>query len=564
MGRIAILDEVTVGQIAAGEVIERPASVVKELLENSLDAGATHIEVVCEEGGCRQITVADDGCGMDAEDAVLALQPHATSKIRTVRDLPHLRTFGFRGEALASIAAVSTLELVTRERGAECGVRLTARAGTITNLQEVGAPEGTRITVRHLFQNLPVRRRALRRPATEFGYISDCVGQYIVGFPQVAFCLRHNGETVLHHRGSHDRAQSVVSVFGAEVARQMIRVERTGGACAVEGFVSHPAFTRGTRAWQWFYVNGRPVRSRTLAHAVEQAYHTLLPVGRFPIVLLLFTLDSALVDVNVHPTKSEVRFFAEGELHRLAEQAIRQALQTAEWTAATGSAGKAPLAQDAPSSAPVAQESALFPPSLPAGEAAATPDIPQARAQIHNTYILAEGPQGLFIIDQHTAHERSLFEQLMSGRAEDLLRPMPLVVPLVVSLTTREANAVGENLEVLRGLGFALERFGRNAFLVRSVPAALGHADCDTLLRDTIEELLQEQAPHTLEKRREKVASLLACRSAVKAGQRLTLQEMQAIVRGLYELQSRFTCQHGRPTAILLSREELEKRFHRS
>ncbi|MBI3947256.1 MAG: DNA mismatch repair endonuclease MutL [Armatimonadetes bacterium] len=568
MSRIAILDEATIGQIAAGEVIERPASLVKELLENSLDAGARRIEVVCEEGGCRRVSVVDDGCGMEREDAVLALQPHATSKIRTARDLSRVRTLGFRGEALASIASVSSVELVTRLRGAESGARLTARAGRITDLEEVGAPEGTAVTVRDLFLNAPVRRRYLRSPTTEFGYISDCVGQYVIAHPEVALRLVHGGETALHHPGSGERLDAVVSVFGAEAARQVLPVAAPGETCAVEGFVSRPGFTRGTRAWQWFYANGRPVRSRALAHAVERAYHTLVPAGRFPVALLLFTLDSALVDVNVHPAKSEVRFLSEGDLHRFTERAVRQALQGVDLTTHLGappapSAG-APLPEAADASGTPAPAAAL-PLSWEASAAGSrAPGLPEARAQIHDTYILAEGPQGLFIIDQHTAHERSLFEQLMSGCATDLLRPMPLTVPFVLSLTSREANAARGNLEALRSLGFALDPFGRDAFLVRSVPAALGGGGCETALRDTIEELLQEQAPQTLDARREKVAALLACRSAVKAGDRLTLQEMQAIVRGLYEFQSRFTCQHGRPTVILLSREELEKRFHRS
>ncbi len=572
MSRIAILDEATVGQIAAGEVVERPASVVKELLENSVDAGAGRVAVEVEEGGCRRITVTDDGCGMERDDAVLALQRYATSKIRDARDLAHVQTLGFRGEALASIAAVSDVEMVTRARGAESGFRLLARGGVITDLQEVGAPEGTSIAVEHLFFNTPVRRRYLRSPATELGYISDCVAQCALAHPEVGFQLRHAGEVVLHHAGSGGLADAIVAVFGAEAARQMLPVEDPGEQYAVKGFVSRPAFTRGTRTWQWFFVNGRPVRSKVLLHAVEQGYHTLVPSGRFPVAALLLRIAPELVDANVHPAKSEVRFLSESDAHRLVARAVRATLDAADLTPQVGipsplllgppdagTQATLPLSPPGPLAAPAQAMLPLEPADGTAGPA----PLPEARAQIHNTYILAEGPEGLFIIDQHTAHERSLFEQLLTGRAGDLLQPLPLAVPFVVSLAAREAAVLRENLEPLRAVGFALEPFGRDAFLVRSVPAAVGAGDAEAALRDTIEELLQERTPQSLDDRREKVAALMACRSAVKAGDHLTLQEMQAIIRGLYALQTRATCQHGRPTVILLSRDELEKRFGR-
>lgn len=567
MGRIAILDESTVGQIAAGEVIERPVSVVKELIENSLDAGATRIEVACEEGGRGALRVDDDGWGMDRDDAVLALQPHATSKLRDAHDLPRIATFGFRGEALASIAAVSAIELITRPRAADSGVRLCARGGVITDLQEVGAPAGTSITVRDLFFNAPVRRRYLRAPSTELSHLGDCVGQCLVAHPEVAFRLTHAGETLLHHGGGGLRRDAVAAVFGAEAARQLVAVEVAGAQCAATGFISPPAFTRGTRGWQWLFVNGRPIRSKVLTHAIDQAYHTLLPGGRFPVVILLLRLDPALVDVNVHPAKSEVRFLLEGELHRFVARALREALDAADLTPRMGAPppasgpppGERSPAAAAPAAAVGAPASAL---PLPFDPTPTAPAPPEVRAQIHNTFILAEGPEGLFIIDQHTAHERRLFEQIMSGGG-DLLRPQPLAVPFVLSLAAREAAALRAHLDALQASGFLLEAFGHDAFLVRSVPAALEGAPCEAVLRDIVEELLQNQVSPTLEARREKLASLLACRGAVKAGDRLTLPEMQAIVRGLYQLQTRATCQHGRPTVILLSREELERRFHR-
>ncbi|NLC58178.1 MAG: DNA mismatch repair endonuclease MutL [Armatimonadetes bacterium] len=549
MSRIALLDEATIGQIAAGEVVERPVSIVKELVENSIDAGATRIAVAAEEGGCRRLVVTDDGCGLTRDEVVLALQRHATSKLRTARDLSRVRTLGFRGEALASIAAVSAVEVVTRPPDATSGVRLLARGGIITDLQEVGAPAGTRVTVHDLFFNVPVRRRYLRSPATELSYIADCVSQYALAHPEIAFRLTHAGETVVHHGGSGTLADAVVAIFGAEAARQMLPVTLDGEQCALSGVVSPPAFTRGTRAWQWFFVNGRPIRSRVLAHAVEQAYHTLVPSGRYPVAVLLLTLNPQLFDANVHPAKSEVRFLAGGDLHRFVHRAVRETLEAADLTPRVGS--PVPPLQAAPALS--------FPATTPP---AATP--PEVRAQLHDTYILAETQDGLFIIDQHTAHERALFEQLMAGSADDLTRPQALTVPFVLSLAAHEAAAVREHLETLSAVGFALEPFGREAFLVRSVPAALAQFDGEAVLREVVEELLEERSPQSVEARREKVIARIACRSAVKAGDRLTLPEMQAIVRGLYDLRSRFTCQHGRPTAILLSRDELERRFHRT
>lgn len=569
MGRIAILDEATIGQIAAGEVIERPVSVVKELLENSIDAGARRITISVEEGGCRAITVVDDGEGMERDDAVLALQRHATSKIRDARDLAAARTLGFRGEALASIAAISALEIITRARGAVSGVRLAARGGTIADLQEAGAPEGTGITVRHLFFNTPVRRRYLKSPATELGHIADCVAQYAVAHPSIGFRLSHSGETLLATAGQGNLFDAIVAILGADSGRQLIPIDQPGELCSLSGYIARPTLTRGTRSGQWFFVNARPIRSRVIAHAVEQAYHTLVPSGRHPIAVLLLTMDPALVDVNVHPSKSEVRFLSEGEVHRFVSHALREALGRLDLTprldAHSGgslpSAGASPP-PDHPDSGHDASEAPA--PALPFPEGNAcgrTP--PQARAQIHDTYILAEGEDGLLIIDQHTAHERALFEQILSGTAGDLMRPLPLAVPFVLNLDTRQASALRDSLDALHAAGFSLHPFGRDAYLVRAVPAALADTDCESLLRDAIEEILSGSAPRSIEARREQIASFLACRGAVKSGDRLTLQEMQAIIRGLYALPSRFTCQHGRPTAILLSREELARRFNR-
>ncbi|MDH7570779.1 MAG: DNA mismatch repair endonuclease MutL, partial [Armatimonadota bacterium] len=550
-----------VNKIAAGEVVERPASVVKELVENSLDAGASRIDVSVERGGLDLVRVADNGCGIPAEELELAVAPHATSKIRSAAQIAAVQTFGFRGEALASIAAVSELELVTRQRGAPAGVRLLAHGGIITDLLETGAPEGTAVTVRALFFNAPVRRRYLRSPATELAHVADAVGRSLISHPEVAIRLSHGGESILHHNGNGSLADAVAAVFGPETARQMIPLEVTGAPFAATGLLAPPSLTRGTRAWQWLFVNGRPIRSKVLTHALEQGYHTLTPPGRFPVAVLLLRVDPGLVDVNVHPAKSEVRLLLESEAHRFVARAVRQTLEAADLT---------PRVEGAPAPPSLSGEAGLepsSPPPLPLewddpAEGVAN-HLPEARAQIHNTYILAEGPEGLFIVDQHTAHERSLFEQFMSGAESEVCRPLALTVPFVLSLAPREAAALRENRDALVSVGFTLEPFGNHAFLVRTVPAALAGSPVEGVLRDTIEELLQEPGPRTLEARRERLAALMACRGAVKAGHRLTLQEMQAILRGLYALPSRFTCQHGRPTVILLSREELERRFQR-
>jgi len=593
--RINVLDTSIANKIAAGEVIERPASVVKELVENAIDAGAQHIEVEVEAGGKRLIQLRDDGCGMSQRDVVVAFQRHATSKLHCLEDLFRVTTLGFRGEALPSIASGSQVQVTTREPGQAIGTRLTLEGGEVTDLAEVGCPPGTTFVVRNLFFNTPARLKFLRTDATELGHISALLARFTLSHSHLSFVLTHNGQELLRHLADSDPRSALISVYGKDAAQQMLPVESRHPSLTITGFISKPSLTRANRNQQNFFVNRRQVRNRSLTHAVAEAYRGLMSNGRFPLVVLTLELDPEVVDVNVHPTKSEVRFTRENEIHALVYRAVRDTLAAAQLVpslavtappptggaSASSSRGGLPLSVERatgfqPSSASTdlfhrvfTEKAGLQPSTDSTTPGAPLPDRPRTSlslrplGQIRNTYILCESEDGLLIVNQHRAHERVLMQQEIECRKKEKLESQALTVPVTLNLSHREATCLGENLELLRQLGFDLEPFGRDAFLLRKVPLVLTGQDYEEALRDLLDELLSATGASPLARREEAVKAMLSCRAAIKAGDALTPAEIDRLLTDLQQTDNPYVCPHGQPIIVGISHHELDRKFER-
>jgi DNA mismatch repair protein MutL len=571
---IVILDAATASKIAAGEVIERPASVVKELVENALDAGARRVEVEVREAGRELIRVSDDGCGMTRQDAALALERYATSKIRSADDLHAVSTFGFRGEALPSIAAVSHLTMVTRPTDAEAGVRLAAVGGEVVEVEEVGAPVGTQISVSRLFYNTPARLKFLKSDSVETGHIVEVMTRFLFSNRGVTFRLTQDGREILQHAGAPDLRASVLSAWGRELAEGMLPVELAIPGMTIHGLVSGLQVYRASRNRQFVFINGRWVRNRTLTHALDDAYRGALPESRHPAAVLLLEIEPGAVDVNVHPTKGEVRLSREWEVHHLVSRAVREAL-AGEGTGAHGDLSRA-YAPSAAAAGPIPGGPAM---ALPGGWAGTlvAPGVMSAAfraqgggqlelrplAQLRQTYILAEGNQGLLLVDQHRAQERIYYERFTQARLSQGRDKQSLLSPAVVQLGPREASVLGQQMEELAALGFELESFGTDAYLVRGVPAELARTDPATLVKDLAEELTAEASESSVERRRERILITLSCRSAVKAGDPLTYDEMVELLQALTGTARPYTCPHGWPIVMTISNFEIDRKFNR-
>ncbi len=528
-------------RIAAGEVVERPASVVKELIENSLDAGATVISVEIRDGGLSLIRVSDDGCGISRADLPHALERFATSKVHSLADLEAITTLGFRGEALSSIAAVARLEVLTRTREELEGSRL--RADGV--VEPAASPAGTSVTVRDLFYNTPARRKFLKSPMREGELVRQTVVRYALACPAVAFRLVVNGrESFVAPPASP--LERIGAALGRDVAAEMVPISWEAADLRIEGYVSRPTLGRRDRQGQFFFINGRPVRSGLLAVMVERPYAGRLPPERRPLAVVHIRLDPRLVDVNVHPRKAEVRLSQERSVYGALTRAVEEAL------------------------APYPRQEEGFPTlAWPFAEVAPEPEeVREARAeymtgrleplgQLNNAYIVARGPEGLLIVDQHAAHEQVLFERLLGGE-----RPHPLVPPMQVTLTAQEGEWLEPFLPALAGLGMELEPFGRYTYLIRTLPAPLERTDPRELLEGVLEELpaFRRLGP---EEARERLAMKLACTAAVRAGDVLSLEEMERLLDEWASLWSPATCPHGRPAFVLLTVEELERRLMR-
>jgi DNA mismatch repair protein MutL len=590
---IHLLSDDLVSKIAAGEVIERPASVVKELIENSIDAGAREIKIEIRGGGQRLIRVSDDGCGIPAAEVALAFARHATSKLNSVDDLFRLQTLGFRGEALPSIAAVSRVTLITRARAESVGTQMRVEGGKIIEQRAQGAPAGTIVTVEDLFRYVPARLKFLKTPATETARIVELVHAYAMAFPALHFSLVSDDRLLFQSPGTGALFDVLVKVFGIEVASQMLHVSPSGFQKAappasdlqpetfnlqpetlqVTGFVSPPSLTRATRKYMFFFVNHRWVQDHTLQHAVIEAYHTALMVGRLPMVMLDIVLPSDAVDVNVHPAKSQVRFRDAQAVFRAVQYAVRATLTahapipnitfthsvpTDERRATNDTQRAIELQRPLPTTSHPSPSDAA---SISNLQSSALPML-RVLGQILSTYIIAEGPDGLYLIDQHAAHERVLYEQLMAEHASATIATQALLEPLVLHLTPAQAAALETHRTALESVGFQFEDFGAHTLLLRAVPAAMRAGDPREALARILDELEQGEMP--LEKSAEAHLIASVCRGiAVRGGQVLSLEEMRELVRRLEQTSAPRTCPHGRPTMIQLSIGQLQKEFGR-
>lgn len=578
---VRLLSPETIGKIAAGEVVERPVSVVKELIENAIDAGATEINVEIEEGGTRLIRVSDNGVGMDAESLALAVQRHATSKLQSFDDLDSLHTLGFRGEALPSIGAVSRLEITTSEADASSGSRLIVDFGNVQPVRPDAAPTGTTVTVRDLFGNVPARRKFLRQPGTEATYISRMIGAYAGQRSDIRWSLTTDGRRAVATDGRGDDLTAAVGVYGTELAEEALPLtaldeESAVPGVSVTGWVSSPRVTRSHRQSMFFFVNGRLIQHRALQYALEEAYHSLIMVGRHPLTMVRIELDPAAVDVNVHPTKAEVKFADERAVARAVQRATHQALlkqsqnvlpevrfnespgfprpisQTAFPDIPPNPEFRSPLGQQRHSQIPDEEPTA---PAHPSG-------VPMMRVlgQVGGTYIIAEGPDGLFMIDQHAAHERVMYEKIQAQMAERAVDRQPMLDPLVLELPPDELVAFERSVEELKAIGFDVERFGEQSIVIREIPAIVRGVDIGERMHEILQELVAGGAGDSW---LDSVAISAACHTAIRAGQTLSLMEMRELVAQLERTQQPRACGHGRPTMLHMSQIELERQFSR-
>lgn len=618
--RIHALPTQLINQIAAGEVVERPASVVKELVENCFDAGATQVVIDVEQGGIQLIKIRDNGCGIEKEDLPLALSRHATSKIASLKDLEQVLSMGFRGEALPSISSVSRLVLISRVAEADCAWRVSADGREVDfNPQPDPHPPGTTIEVRDLFYNTPARRKFLKAEKTEFAHIETLIKRMALSRFDIGFMLQHNQREVLNFRPAvtqADQEQRVASICGTLFLENSVSIDYAASGLQLWGWVGLPTFSRSQQDMQYFYVNGRLIKDKLVAHAIKQAYQDVLYHGRHPVFVLYLTLDPTLVDVNAHPTKMEVRFregrlvhdFLFSALHRclgevrpstqLANPSITQtfeALAPLEMTDFTSraadhnitearlrSTGSAPgerassgmkyaaqhyqmplpveeqMASYAQLMPDVHHDSAVQPPSV-------NPEYPlgQAIAHIHNIYILAETPTGVILVDAHAAHERVTYERLKQQFHQGTVASQPLLLPIKMQVSPQEADLAETESEVFSAFGFEINRSGPETLVLRAAPALLGQSDFETLVRDVLADLLTHGISERVQAQHHAVLAKMACHGSVRAQRRLTLPEMNALLRDMERTERSGQCNHGRPTWIELSKQELDKFFLR-
>lgn len=652
MGIIRVLDDHVANQIAAGEVVERPASVVKELVENAIDAGASRIDVVIEEGGLELIRVQDNGSGMQPDDCELAFSRHATSKIAGGKDLFQIRTLGFRGEALPSIAAVAKVECTTSHETSGLGRKLVIEGGSVLAFEETAAAKGTTFSVKDLFYNTPARLKYMKTIQTELGHISDAMYRIAMGHPDIAFSLKHNGNELLRTLGAGDRLQVIAAVYGTATAKAMLAVQGEHPDYTLQGFVSKPELTRANRQAISLFLNGRFIRNYALSHAIMNAYHTFLPVNRYPLAVLCIEMDPELVDVNVHPSKLEVRFSKEGELVQFVEACVRKTLEqqvlipqgakpmssgaineqvvqeqmelyrpnaaTAGFPpefakpvsrASAVPAPTPPIAPTAPADTspsyarsiepgvsgskpqPASSTSSAFTGSggsterrHPAGSQAmsydriasmlpdpaseAAPSVPafpklEPIGQLHGTYLVAQNERGLYLVDQHAAHERIHYEYYYDKFGQPAEASQELLLPITLEFTSAEAEAIAGKLPLFEQVGVYMEPFGGNAFLVRALPHWFPKNEEKLLIEEMAEWVLAERKSVNLSKLREKAAILCSCKASIKANQSLSTQESEALLDRLAACRNPYTCPHGRPIVVSFSTYELEKMFKR-
>jgi DNA mismatch repair protein MutL len=607
MSKIRILPDALASQVAAGEVVERPAAVVRELVENSLDAGASHVEVHVQRGGTALIRIVDNGSGMDREDALLCLERHATSKIRTKEDLAAISTFGFRGEALPSIASVSRFRLATRTADALAGTEIEVNGGRMSGVRDYGGAPGTMIEVRSLFYNVPARRKFLRTENTEYAHLEQQFRLHAIANPQSAFTLTRDGEVVFHLPATEDMLERIRGLVGDDLALRLIpvpREERRG--ITVHGFIGGPGLSRSGKQQQITFLNGRPIESPSIHYGLREGYHTALMKGQYPVTFLFIEMDPHAFDINVHPAKKEARFHDGIAVREVVALAVNHALaqsrrlpeghpssradrQPADTVPPPSSEVPRPATPDvtqtllpipkaeqhalrADWSAPVARP-APPPPierdSEPAPVSAAK-DKPESEADtfriigvLNNLYVLMEGKEGLVLMDQHAAHERVMFEKMRTAMEQDGVPSQRLLIPLTLQVSPREADLLTRNLEALSKLGIEAQPFGPNIFKIDAIPTFLKTDDPLAWLNQVIEELSALSSKSSSLRLGEDMIATTACRHAVKANDILAGPELRALLQDMFKCEMPYCCPHGRPTLIQISYPELERKFGR-
>jgi len=580
---IRLLSSEVSSQIAAGEVVERPASVVKELTENSLDAGAKNISISILDAGRTLVEIADDGHGIPAGELDLAAARHATSKLVQSDDLFHIRTLGFRGEALASIGSVSHMTLTSRVASAKEGARLRVNGGASEKVEKVGAPVGTVVRVENLFYNVPARLKFLKTDMTERRAIDSLITRYALAYPQVRFKVMDGKQVTLQTAGDGDRRAILAALYGVDVAKQMLEVLASEDGMTLTGFISPVSLTRSNRKEITFFINGRWVQEVSLSSALLQAYHTLLMVGRYPLTALFLDMVPEDVDVNVHPTKAEVRFRAQDKVFSFVQRSVRKALlaYTPVPSVSPQLWGSRTRDEELPSRQAgidwsIAHDEQLSVgsdelrdtrdelPSTVHGQRAFSTGVPLLRliGQIGSTYLVAEGPDGLYLIDQHAAHERVLFEKLMAQHENKSILSQSLLAPEIVTLPPQSAKLLGGQLPFLNHFGFEVEEFGTNTFQVRAMPTLFAGGSPAMALKALVEDFEEDESPLQAEVEA-RLAARVCKRLAVKAGQALTSEEQRSLLNDLEACQSPRTCPHGRPTMIHLTVDMLERQFGR-
>lgn len=593
-GSIHVLSDEVVNKIAAGEVVDRPASVLKEVMENALDAGATRIEVDLQAGGRKAIVVSDDGSGMSRDDALLCVERHATSKIRDVDDIENVSTLGFRGEAMAAIAAVSRFTLTTRPAGAETGTELTMSGGRILDVREAGCPPGTTVAVRNLFFNVPARRKFLRTEQTELAHARQVFLVYALSHPQVALRLSVDDREVYRLSGGATLADRVRELFGHELVAALRPLEFAGDQVRLRGLAGLPQATRGDRTEQYIFVNGRPASAPVVNFAIGEAYQTLVPRGRHPVLFLFIEVPPDQVDVNVHPTKKEIRFRHPSQVRDALIQGLREAvtlnregapavqeLMTAARAAPALSVPDLPSlpAFAYPRMAPPGEGAPRTPVPPSTDPAAAQPEAEEAAraskseapwswcrilGQAGGLYVVLETEDGLIVMDPHAAHERILYEKFMREVTEHRVKSQGLLTPETVDLPPERALHARRNMDLLRAMGFGISEFGGDTFVVDALPVCLGNASAVSVLAEVAASLEAGGNRGGTERWAEERVAQAACKAAVKARDRLSVQEIEHLVLDLARAEMPYTCPHGRPTIIFLGFSELERKFGRA
>lgn len=582
MNDIKILPDNLINQISAGEVVERPSSVIKELIENSIDAGATAITIEIENGGKSKIVVLDNGTGIKKEDLPLAIERHATSKIKTVEDLFKISTMGFRGEALASIASVSKLIISSRTSGFDNGYKLKVSGGKSEDIEVCGMPNGTKIEVENLFYNTPARLKYLKTDSTEVEHCSRYITEISLCFNYIHFKLIIDGKVAIDLPAVNDHFQRVSQVFGPNLAKEMLPVQWFGSEIKIEGFVGKPSVARASKASQYLFINDRPVESTAISKAVQIAYSSLLPAQKFPIYILQISLPFEKIDVNVHPRKKEVRFINQSEIFSAVQSAIKKLFETSVMAPSIEGQERSYwntenlFNETAQSQSSTIQDSLNFANQferefsrLHTSTGSAYNSVSKEQyfsvleplCQIANSYILAKDDRGLIVIDQHAAHERVMYEMFL-GRSERSTTSQPLLSPLAIDLLPHEKAILEREIKTLQKTGFEIESFGGNTFTITSVPSPLKDENIEKILKDVLQDL-SDGTHKSVQEPEYRMICYMACRGAVKFGQALSMEEMRSLLQSLSKVKNPHTCPHGRPTHLSLSLSELEKRFGR-